>query len=234
MFADDTNLFCSGKNKQELESTVNAGLARVQEWLTLNQLTLNVKKSNFITFKSHKKQLIRQMNLTLSGNELQRVEESKFLGIITDQHLTWKNPIDYITKKIIRTTGLLCRIRFYVNQTHLKMLYNSLIYPYLHYGNIVWANNHPTRLDKLFKLQKKVLRIITFSSYTAPSLLLFTQLNLLNIYQINDFLIGSFSFSLSPRGVLEVYVTGGPTYFLGLKIYTLGIFLGQEICHVFF
>ena len=38
----------------------------------------------------------------------------------------------------------------------------------------------------------------------------------------------------SPRGVLEVYMTGGPTYFLGLKIYTLGIFLGQEICHVFF
>ena len=110
------------------------------------------------------------MNLRLSGNELQRVEESKFLGIIIDQHLTWKNHIDYITKKIIRTTGLLCRIRFYVNQTHLKMLYNSLIYPYLHYGNIVWANNYPTRLDKSFKLQKKVLRIITFSPYTAPSL----------------------------------------------------------------
>jgi len=127
-----------------------------------------------------------------------------FLGIIIDQHLTWKTYIDYITKKIIRTTGLLRRIRFYVNQTHLKMLYNSLIYPYLHYGNIVWANNYPTRLEKLFKLQKKVLRNITFSSYTAPSLPLFTQLNLLNIYQINDFLISSFSFSLSNK-VLPLY-----------------------------
>ena len=85
------------------------------------------------------------------------------------------------------------------------MLYNSLIYPYLHYGNIVWANNYPTRLEKLFKLQKKVLRIIiTFSSYTAPSLPLFTQLNLLNICQINDFLVGSFSFSLSNK-VLPFY-----------------------------
>ena len=35
-------------------------------------------------------------------------------------------------------------------------------------------------------------------------------------------------------GVLEVYMTGGPTYFFALKIYTLGIFLGQEICHIFF
>ena len=204
LFADDTNMFCSGKDIHELETTVNSELARVQEWLTLNQLTLNIKKTNFIIFKSHKKRLRRDLHLTLNGNVLQRVEESKFLGIVIDQHLTWKNHIDYITKKILRITGLLCRIRFYVNQTHLKMLYNTLIYPYLHYGNIVWGNNYPTRLDKLFKLQKKVLRIITFSPYTAPSLPLFTKLSLLNIYQINDFLIGSFSFSLNSK-VLPSY-----------------------------
>lgn len=132
------------------------------------------------------------------------MEESKFLGIIIDQHLTWKNHIEYVVKKIIRTTGLLCRIRFYIDQSLLIMLYNSLIYPYLHYGNIVWANNYPTRLDRLFKLQKKILRIITFSSYSAPSFSLFTRLGLLNIFQINDFLIGSFSFSLNNK-VLPIY-----------------------------
>ena len=41
-----------------------------------------------------------------------------------------------------------------------------------------------------------VLRIITFSSYTAPSLPLFKKLHLLNTHQINDLLISSFSFSL--------------------------------------
>ena len=56
LFADDKHLFCSGKDLQELESIVNAQLTGVQEWLTLNQLTLNVKKkSKFIIFKSHKK-----------------------------------------------------------------------------------------------------------------------------------------------------------------------------------
>ena len=155
LFADDTNMFCSGKDMHELETTVNSELAQVQEWLTLNQLTLNIKKTNFIIFKSHKKLLRRDLRLTLNGTVLQRVEDSKFLGIVIDQHLTWKNHIDYITKRILRIRGLLCRIRFYVNQTHLKMLYNSLIYPYLHYGNIVWANNYPKRLDTLFKLQKK-------------------------------------------------------------------------------
>ena len=39
MFADDPNLFCSGKDLQELESIVNTELTGVQEWLTLNQLS---------------------------------------------------------------------------------------------------------------------------------------------------------------------------------------------------
>jgi len=118
---------------------------------------LNIKKSKFIIFKSHKKRFKRQLHFQLSGSDLQRVEESKFLGIIIDQHLTWKNHIEYVIKKII-TTGLLCRIHFYIDQSRLVMLYNSLIYPHLHYGNIVWANNYPTRLDRLFKLQKKILQ----------------------------------------------------------------------------
>lgn len=37
-----------------------------------------------------------------------------------------------------------------------------------------------------------------------------------------------------PGGVLEIYMTGGPTYFFGLNIWTLGIFLGLEIRQVFF
>ena len=47
MFADDTNLFCSGKDIKTLESMVNEELSRVEEWLMLNQLTLNAKKFYF-------------------------------------------------------------------------------------------------------------------------------------------------------------------------------------------
>ena len=35
-------------------------------------------------------------------------------------------------------------------------------------------------------------------------------------------------------GGIVVYMTGGSDVFFGLKIYNLGTFLGQEICHVFF
>ena len=46
------------------------------------------------------------------------------------------------------------------------------------YGSIVWANNYPTRLDKLLKLQTKALRVIKFSTYKAPALPLLQKPNL--------------------------------------------------------
>ena len=90
----------------ELKTTVNSELARVQEWLTLNQLTPNIfiKKKQISSFSNPpKKRLRRDLHLTLNGNVLQREEESKFLGIVIDQHLTWKSHIDYIHKNRILT-----------------------------------------------------------------------------------------------------------------------------------
>ena len=66
LFADDTNLFCSGKDINELECNINAELVNVQEWLTLNQLTLNIKKSNYIIFRTAKKQDLSVLVLSVN------------------------------------------------------------------------------------------------------------------------------------------------------------------------
>jgi hypothetical protein len=63
---------------------------------------------------------------------------------------------------------------------------------YLYYGNIVLANNYPSRLKKIIKIQKKAIRIITFniSIHTLQSQRLF----LLNLIQINYLCISLFMF----------------------------------------
>jgi retron-type reverse transcriptase len=47
LFADDTNLLYADKS---LKSVVNSELIKVYNWLTVNKLTLNMKKSNYIIF----------------------------------------------------------------------------------------------------------------------------------------------------------------------------------------
>ena len=47
----------------------------------------------------------------------------------------------------------------------------------------------------LYKVQKKILRIITFSKYQQESRQLFVSLQLLNIYELNSYQIGLFMYS---------------------------------------
>ena len=53
-------------------------------------------------------------NLTfkLSNQVIQTVDKTKFLGIVIDQHLTWKSHIEFITSKISSAIGIHCRILY--------------------------------------------------------------------------------------------------------------------------
>ena len=74
------------------------------------------------------------------------------------------------------------------------MLYYTLIYPYLHYGNIVWANTYQSNLDPLKKLQKKIIRIISFAGFTDHSPPIFKKLSVLPFDQINKEKVALFMF----------------------------------------
>ena len=63
-------------------------------------------------------------------------------------------------------------------------LYYAFSYPFLIYCNITWASNYPSNLRKITVLRKRIIRLITFSDFRAPSLPLFSNLKLLNIQQI--------------------------------------------------
>ena len=55
LFADDTNIVFSDKCLTTLESRVNTEIQKISRWLQINKLSLNIKKTNYILFKSKKK-----------------------------------------------------------------------------------------------------------------------------------------------------------------------------------
>ena len=124
--------------------------------------------------------------LRINGKEIKQVNSAKFLGINIDSKLNWKQHIAYIQNKISKTTGILCKTRHYVSLKILRTLYYALIYPYFHYGNIVWANTYQSSLDPLIKLQKKIIRIISFAGYKDHTPSIFKKLSILPFGQINE------------------------------------------------
>lgn len=185
LFADDTNVFFSDTNIKVLNHTLNDELKKVSKWLEANKLTLNIKKTQVILFKTKNKKTEEPLKIKINDKEIKQVDSTKFLGINIDSKLTWKQHIDYIQHKISKTTGILCKARHYVSLKVLRTLYYALVYPYLHYGNVIWANTYQSRLETIRKLQKKIIRIITFSDYRDHTLPLFKKLSILPIDEIN-------------------------------------------------
>ena len=192
IFADDTNIYCSSKDLSNLELILSQELYAVAEWMKSNKLALNISKTNFVLFHSKKIKPCKPLNLKFDGMNIKEVSVVKYLGVTFDSNLTWKNHIEELCLKLSKTVGIFSKLRYYVNVYILTMLYYSLIYPFLIYGIQVWCLTYPTYLKPLTTLQKRVVRIMTFSdprSHTEP---LFKSLRLLKFSDITRLEIVSF------------------------------------------
>ena len=203
LFADDTNLFYSHKNMEDFIATTNQELGHLSDWFKANKLSLNAGKTNFMLFGRKGQSVKNELNITIDGNKIERVDHVKFLGVHIDACLNWKQHTSHVSAKISKSIGIINKIKCILSNNLLKTLYYSLIYPYLVYCNILWGNACHVSLSKLITLQKRAIRIITRSKYLAPSKELFKSLNILNLADINKFQIGQFVYkslnNLLPR-----------------------------------
>ena len=199
LFADDTNLFFSHKNPNVLVDKINAELLNILQWIQANKLSLNLQKTNYMLFSNSLDSL--PSDIIFDNTPLKHVPLTKFLGITVDDKLSWKPHIDNICKIISRNIGVINRLKLYLPQSSLFMLYSSLILPYLNYGLLVWGNTHHTLLERVLLLQKRVIRIICnapIRSHTDP---LFFENNILKIKDLYLFQLGQFMFNYN-NGIL--------------------------------
>ena len=144
LFADDTNLtstLCSfhvnidnNCNSLQLSTNIYKELKNIQIWFEINKLSLNVKKIKFMIFH-HKERNIENLIQQLNLNEqiIERVTDFNFLGLTIDRHLTWNGHVQKISNKISRPLGIMCKLKRFLPQNILRILYNSLILPHLQY-----------------------------------------------------------------------------------------------------
>ena len=136
LFADDTSLFYSHKNKHEAAEILNSELSNISQWLPANKLSLNVGKSKLLIFTNQKSKKSggskaknkngeasningcntdidedsEGIKLFINGERLKEVDFSKYLRVLIDNKLKWTNQIDAINLKLSKGTGLLAKI----------------------------------------------------------------------------------------------------------------------------
>lgn len=107
------------------------------------------------------------------------MEVVKYLGVLLDSSLTWQPHISSIVGKVSSSCHALFLARQCFPLHVTRQLYFSLVESHLGYCLTSWGNTYPTYLDRLFKLQKRALRLITFAHRRSSSADIFLKLNVM-------------------------------------------------------
>ena len=218
IYADDTTLFNPLTHTNISDTMIIVELQKVYSWLSANKLSLNVTKTKYTIFHSQWKSVSqRKFNLKINDIPIERVYNFNFLGLTLNENLKWDSHINKISNKINRYNGLLSKLKHYLPMYTLKTLYDSFILPHLNYAILTWGFS----CSRIFKLQKKSIRIISLSKYNSHTEPLFKTNNILKVEDIfqlnclkfyykfcNDCLPSYFSsFRFSTRSAVHSYNT---------------------------
>ena len=194
MYADDTTIYFNLEDfdPYNLERDINNELEKITLWLKLNKLSLNVQKTKLMIFHRRQKQ-INELNISINGTDIERVESFNFLGLHIHESLSWRTHTDIVRNKISKVVGILYRLNNIFPKYILQTLYNSLIMSYINYGLLLWG----VESHRIEPLQKKAIRLITNSNYSAHTTPLFIELGLLKVQDMFKLKLLKFYYKLS-------------------------------------
>ena len=180
LFADDTNIFVVGKTKEEAYTRANAVLVEVYDYFLKNKLHINLDKCTHMHFRPRCSNDDRQTcsNTHLDNSEpclklldkkLKKVDKVKFLGVIIDDKLNWKPHIEHLEKKLKSSILMIKRIHKYVPKSEYMNLYNALFMSHMAYCISCWGGVSHHKLQKLFVLQKRCVRLLFGKEFTPDN-----------------------------------------------------------------
>ena len=183
LFADDANHYQSGEDVMYLIKNVNNELKSITAWLRCNKLSLNVIKTEAMIFARNNLHYPLPP-IILDGTPIPYSYSVKFLGVIIDHKLNWKEHIRKVQNKLSNICGVLYTIRNKISSNIARQIYLSLALPYLTYCNIVWSSASPSHFQSLISTQKKIIRLISQKRRNTHTNPLFIDLKLLKFDEI--------------------------------------------------
>ena len=154
-------------------------MKKLKKWFDVNKLSLNQEKTKFMIFGNREKD--DEVVLSIDGVVIERVSEFRFLGVIMDEKLTWKPHIAHVKKKMSKSIFILNKVKHVLDCDSMRLLYCSLISPYLSYCAEVWGNTYVTTLKPLYMLQKRAIRIVHKAHFREHTNRLFIKSRVLKL-----------------------------------------------------
>ena len=136
------------------EVLINDKLEKVNKWLKLKKITVNVDKTKSMLF--HKCRPVTPIQFSMNNRIIDVVQYFNYLGIMLDADMSWKTHVAMVRNKLSRINGKLHRLKYIYRQNVLITLFKSLFVPHINYGSLLWEHAGGT-IDNIFK--KRLLEL---------------------------------------------------------------------------
>ena len=139
LYADDSALLVSHKDKNIVERTLSVELLNVSRWMSDNRLSLHLGKTEAILFGS-KIKLKRSpgFKVLVGDNEINVKDSVTYLGCVLDCHLTGVGQAQKVLAKVNQRVCFLARISRFLDKNAMLTLASALIQPYFDYACCSW------------------------------------------------------------------------------------------------
>lgn len=195
-YADDTAIVFTGKSWDDVKFKAEAGLSLVSEWLSTNSLTLNVSKTNFMTFTMYNNTqpdsdftikihvCNRDDPLICPCPKINKVKSTKYLGIMIDQRLSWHAHIELLMNRVRKLIWIFKGLRHSAPKPLLNQIYVALAESVLNYCITVWGGATKTKFIDVERAQRALLKVMYFRPYRYPTQSLYSNSGLLSIRKL--------------------------------------------------
>ena len=214
LFADDGALFF----EQTCRGTyinMKIELITIFKWLSVNKLTLNENKTEFLLFDSVDQLDAIDVKVGHMALAIKECKEIKYLGLILDSELNFKGHIDYIIKKVMKRIGAMYRSKSLLPIKYRKMFANALMLPQFDYLDTIYCRAGKTKLAELDVLYKKVAKIALGVQQTESSINVYRDMKWLPLHLRRQLHFSNYMFRIihdnCPTNFMNKfnYVSGG-------------------------
>ena len=160
----------------QFEKDRNTVIQTLHKWFHNNLLFLNFEKTQLLQFLT-KNTNATKLHLTFNNIHISNTEHSKFLGLMINSGLSWKSHIDLMIPKFNTATYVIRSLKQLLNLETLKKAHFSFAHSILSYGIIFWGISNYSK--NIFKIQKRIIRIIMNVDNRTSCRSLFKQLGIL-------------------------------------------------------
>ena len=157
LFADDSLLYRTIQSEEDTD-ILQQDLNKLQSWEKENKMEFHPQKCQVLRITNKKRKICS--TYTIHDTILGETEKAKYLGVIINNKLTWKDHITHICNKANRTLGFLRRNLYDCNPTLKLKCYKTFVRPILEYGSAIWDPHHKTEIQDIQKIQRRSIRFI--------------------------------------------------------------------------